>query len=336
MEYSSFFNSKSGDRKYKAEDWDRHLKDLISNGIFAGGTNLQVTADGDGMAIVVQPGSAWINGKHYLSDIALTFPVDVADGALNRKDRVVLQLSTADRAINLQIKKGAFASAAEAPALQRDADVYELGLAIITINAGAIAVTQSMVTDTRLDTAACGLVHELVDRVIDTDALYAQIQDDLRRFRTIHESDFDSWSVEQKTEFVAWMQTLKDTLSGDVAGNLLNLINNHKSDSVVHVTGEERNSWNNKANHYYFAAALPASGWTGDGPYVQTVSVPGMTADMNPIMDLVQSDTVETAQAQLDAYACISRATTADGSLTAICYDDKPDTDITVQLEAVV
>ncbi|WP_413778142.1 phage tail protein [Caproicibacterium sp. XB1] len=91
-----------------------------------------------------------------------------------------------------------------------------------------------------------------------------------------------------------------------------------------------------KQNHYVFTATLPTSGWTGDGPYTQTVSVPGLTAAMHPVMDLVQSDTVETAQAQLDAYACISRATTADGSLTAICYDDKPDTDITVQLEAVV
>ena len=80
MEYSGFFDAildKNGkpDRLYKAEDWDRHLENLISNGVFAGGTNLQVTADGSAMSVVLQPGPAWINGKNYLNDQALAFSV---------------------------------------------------------------------------------------------------------------------------------------------------------------------------------------------------------------------------------------------------------------------
>lgn len=88
--------------------------------------------------------------------------------------------------------------------------------------------------------------------------------------------------------------------------------------------------------HYTFTAALPVSGWTGSVPYTQTVNVTGLTAGMRPVMDLVQSDTISTAQSQLEAYACISRATTTDGKLTVICYDDKPNVDITVQMEVVV
>jgi hypothetical protein len=49
---------------------------------------------------------------------------------------------------------------------------------------------------------------------VDTTTLYAQIQDDLTRFRTTNEADFN-----------AWVQSIKGILGEDEAGNLLNLIN---------------------------------------------------------------------------------------------------------------
>ena len=336
MEYSSFFNSKNGDRKYLAEDWDRHLKDLISNGVFLrDSANLQVTADGSGMTVTVQPGAAWINGKHYLSDQAIVLKVDIADGALNRIDRVVVQCSTADRTIAVKIKKGTPASTAAAPNLQRDADVYELSLATVAVNAAAITIRQADITDTRLDTSVCGSVVGLITQV-GTDTLYAQIQDDLHHFKADREDDFSAWSAEQRKEFDAWFQSISNILDSDTAGHLQNEINEHASNTTVHITEAERNSWDGKANRYTFEATLPASGWTGSGSYTQTVNVTGLTAGMRPVMDLVQSDTIATAQSQLEAYACISRATTTDGKLTVLCYDDKPVVDITVQLEAVI
>lgn len=220
MEYSSFFNSKNGDRKYLAEDWDRHLKDLIGNGVFLrDSNNLQVVADGSGMAVTVQPGSAWINGKHYLNDQAVVLKIDVADGVLNRIDRIVVQCNTVDRTITTKIKKGTPANTAVTPSLQRDADAYELGLATITINAGAIAIQQADITDTRLDTAVCGAVVGLITQV-GTDTLYAQINDNLKHFKSDDEADFTAWSTEQKTEFNAWLQSIKNTLGDDAAGHL--------------------------------------------------------------------------------------------------------------------
>ena len=35
MEFSSFFNSVGGDRKYKAEDWAEYFGSFIGNGVFA-------------------------------------------------------------------------------------------------------------------------------------------------------------------------------------------------------------------------------------------------------------------------------------------------------------
>lgn len=102
------------------------------------------------------------------------------------------------------------------------------------------------------------------------------------------------------------------------------------------VSDFEKNTWNGKANHYQFDITIPFANWTGDtAPYTQTVSVAGLTAAMRPIMDLVQSDDVDTAQAQLDAYGYLDKAVTGDSTLTLTCYDFKPGIDITVHLEVV-
>lgn len=88
--------------------------------------------------------------------------------------------------------------------------------------------------------------------------------------------------------------------------------------------------------HYHFQVSLPVAGWTGSGPYQQIASVPGMTDAMCPIMGLLQSTDVSVRQAQQDAYGCISMATTGADKLTVICDESKPETDITIQLEASV
>ena len=239
MEYSSFFNSENGDRQYLAEDWDRHLKDLIKNGIFGGGTNLQVTADGSAMSVVLQPGKAWINGKHYENTQELTFQIAAADGTLNRIDRIVICLDYGARTIIAKVKKGIFASNAAAPDLQRNADKYELCLANISIPAGTSEISQSLITDTRLDTDVCGIVTGAVNQV-DTATLYKQIQTDLAEFKSGSEAgfstwsenqktDFTSWSDTQKADFTAWLQTMKNIPPEDAAAYLQNQINALKS-----------------------------------------------------------------------------------------------------------
>lgn len=242
------------DRTYKAEDWDRHLKDLISNGIFAGGPNLQVTADGSGMSVVLDIGAAWINGKHYLNDQAITFQIDAADGALNRADRIVIRLDTAGRYIRAQYKKGTFASTAVPPDLQRDADGWELCLADVSIPAGTTAITQSLITDTRLDNDVCGIVTGVVQQV-DTTTLYAQIQDDLTRFRATNEADF-----------TAWVQGLKDVLDDETAGNLLNLITTHTSDTnnPHHTTPEQIGAVQGNTKAWVATEATAGDSWATD------------------------------------------------------------------------
>jgi len=151
-----------------------------------------------------------------------------------------------------------------------------------------------------------------------------------------NQNENDLWYKTNSTDnsFEVWKNNGDNTYSQmnpEVNPNYIKQDSTHRL-----VTDTEREAWNGKTNRYHFDVAVPASGWTGDGPYTQTVSVAGLTAAMNPIMDLVQSDDVDTAQSQLDAYSCINRATTADGSLTLISYYAKPDVDINVHLEVIV
>lgn len=84
-------------------------------------------------------------------------------------------------------------------------------------------------------------------------------------------------------------------------------------------------------------SATIGTSWTqgANNEYTQEVNVSGLLATDTPTIDIVLSDTVATAKAQLEAYACVSRITTANGSMTVYCYDTAPTTAMNVQLLCV-
>ena len=49
-------------------------------------------------------------------------------------------------------------------------------------------------------------------------------------------------------------------------------------------------------------------------------------------IDLVLSDDISTAKAQIEAWSCVSRITTSSGKITVYCYDLSPTTEIPVQI----
>mgnify|MGYP000911693944 CR=1 FL=1 len=202
-EHSSFFNSVSGDRLYKAEDFAKYFSSFISNGIFPDpSTNLQVFASGNNdMSIIVKAGSAWINGYFYYLDTDTTFTIETADGTLNRIDRIAVHLDTTGRTINVKVLKGVIASFPTAPTIERNADGYDLALADIAINAGATSITQANIADQRQNQDLCGIVDSLI--TADTKTLFNQFTDG----------------------FNSWFAGIKNTLGEDAAGNLLNKIN---------------------------------------------------------------------------------------------------------------
>ncbi|QXE20004.1 hypothetical protein [Clostridium sp. 001] len=254
MEKSGFFNAMkvgdSWDRVYKAENFAEYFATFIGNGVFPNpATNLQVVSNNNDMTIILKAGRGWINGFIYINTDDLILNVDVADGVLNRIDRVVLKYDVVNREIRASVKKGAFASSPVAQVLQRDADAYELGIADICIKAGSIGIAQADITDLRLNKDLCGIVHGTVNQV-DTTAIFDQYLDWLNTKKSIYDTDFTTWTNAKKktyedwyssmttseqnqvdaiksqfqNDFNTWFQNVKTVLSGDAAGNLYNMI----------------------------------------------------------------------------------------------------------------
>lgn len=222
MEKSSFFNSVAGDRKYDASMFAAYFNSFITNGVFPNpGTNLQVIANNN-MTVTVSVGKGWINGYFYLNDAILILPLDVADGVLNRIDRVVLQFNTVGRSITAKVKKGTFASTPVAPTLQRDADAYELALGDVYVGAGVVSVVGANITDQRMNTALCGWVNSLIQA--DTTAIFNQYQ----AWFTAQSGTYNAQMIANEATFQAqfndWFATVQDMLAGDIAGNLANQI----------------------------------------------------------------------------------------------------------------
>ena len=167
MEKSGFFNSSGGDRVYDATDFAAYFGDLVSNGIFFRvATNLLVGA-GNGMNVIVQPGSAWINGYHYQNTEPLTLPIATASGVNPRIDRVVVRWDNVGRRIFLAVLTGSPAASPVAPDLTRTADIFELGIADVLVAGSTVSIPPEAIADTRLNSALCGLVNSLVTAVYE-------------------------------------------------------------------------------------------------------------------------------------------------------------------------
>ena len=129
------------DRAEEASFFAKYFSQFISNGVFPNpSTNMQVLAK-EGMNIKVDIGVCYINGYMGWVEPAETFEIEESD-LQARIDRIVARLDFTDRSIKLVVKKGTARGNPVAPTLQRDYDIYEIGLADIRVNANVIEITQ--------------------------------------------------------------------------------------------------------------------------------------------------------------------------------------------------
>ena len=204
MEKYSFFDAQktsSGyDRTYSSSDLADYFASFIGNGVFANPANSLMVQAGSGLQVVVKTGMAFINGYYYqLKDEAKSLAIARGDNNYPRIDTVICSLNHSKRLIEVKVVQGNAAASPVAPAMVRSSIQHDLVLAEITIPAGATAISDAQIKDTRADNSKCGFVSGVVEQINTTD-LFKQ---------------YDS-------AFNQWFETQKGTLSGDVAGNLSN------------------------------------------------------------------------------------------------------------------
>lgn len=213
---------------YNAENAETYLCTRTS-GVYSADDNFSVQADGT-MQVTVNPGLAWIkNGDFAGKSVVSTEPVilsfAMADGVLNRKDRIVLRFDVGENATKIVVKQGTPASTAEPKPIERTGTVYELGLYVVDIPAGTLGLSAANITSTMLDESVCGVMRDGV-----TGIPTAQLQEQAEALMKQVAESVNQWEQEQTAEFEEWFEGIKGVLDGDTAGNLLNLITQETAD----------------------------------------------------------------------------------------------------------
>lgn len=146
------------DRVYYAEDFARYLRPFFKSGVFQeASTSLQVIANGD-MTVTLKPGNMNLDGYRYENTDDIIIQLSPPDGVLNRIDRIAITWMNEERDAYCTLREGEFSYEPVPPECRRNADYKDYVLADIYIQAGAISINQTDITDTRPDESICGYV----------------------------------------------------------------------------------------------------------------------------------------------------------------------------------
>lgn len=306
------------DRAVDSEFLRKVFAAYFSDGIFYKPTNaLQVVA-GTGLQVKVNPGNCHIRGAIGIETETRTLTVSAA-GSLPRIDTVVarLDLSLATRSIELYIKTGTPAISPAAPALTRDSTTWELGLANVTVGANVGTISQSNITDTRLDTTRCGLVAQTIGS-LDTSPYFAQLETAIAEHQTAAEAQID-----ELEEVIA-------SVEGDTAWMLK---------SLYDPQGKNQDIFAYDAHLY--KTIFYASGWSTSAPYTQRQGLtkmdggPDVTASSvicsAPMSRQTTDESTNKAFQRGLAYINAGWLVLGNGTLEAHVFD-KPTTDVEIYI----
>ena len=196
--YGLFWDSNEQDRTYNAGSFELWLKKFYYTGVFA--NELAVT-ESSGVTVAVGGGYCNIDGK-VKSFESTTITLDAPNSTYPRIDTIVIERNDSDRNIIMKAITGAISGSTPVPtAPVRSGGIYQIVLAQIYVKAGATAISQSDITDTRADKTLCGFVTGTVEQI-----------------------DFEEIMAQYKAQFEVWFDEMKDQLDTDAAGHLQNEI----------------------------------------------------------------------------------------------------------------
>lgn len=200
----------SYDRGVSSKPLRNLIGQLFTTGVMPNpSNNLQVHAGTDGMTVVVSPGFAVIEGGLCLEENSRTLAITASDPQFDRIDTVVVRWNENDsvRTADLHVVQGVPAQNPIRPTLTREGSIYEIGIADIFVTKGVTTITNEKITDTRMESARCGIVSSVSEW--DTTTIYQQIQGELAKFKS-----------DEEVAFANWFDYMKDQLSEDAAGRL--------------------------------------------------------------------------------------------------------------------
>lgn len=236
-----FYNSVNNDRRYNALQMSSIFDGIITDGIFMSiGDNLIVSA-ATGMQVSVGSGRAWFNHTWTNNDSPILLDVPASEVVLNRIDAVVLEINKNEevRENIIKIIEGTARSSPVAPTLVNTEFINQYPLAYIFVGADVSSISAVNITN-KVGTSECPFITGILES-INADSLLTQ------------------WEA----EFDEWFATVQDTLSGDTAGNLLNLINEKitTGTSTIPTTGWVENSGDDALKLDLSIANVEASYW---------------------------------------------------------------------------
>lgn len=296
-----FYNSKDGDRKYYARQVSKIVDSLVKDGIFMHIGNHLNVMQGTGMQVLVEPGFAWFNHTWTENDADYSLTIEESDLLQPRIDAIVLEVdeSLAVRANAIKVVKGAPASEPQKPVLTNTAEVHQYPLAYVSVAVGVTEITNANI-ENRIGLEDCPFVTGVLETI-----------------------NIDTLIQEWEAQFDEWFETLKDTLSGDVAGNLLLMI----QELQKHIM-------------YKYSATFKFDAWNGSGPYSQTATLvpkdggPEVTSEFQfaspPWCGQVSDDATREKLLEILGLINNSNCTLGEGVITADRVQEKPTADIEV------
>lgn len=239
-----FYNSLNGDRKYDSEDLSRMFDGIIYDGVIGAVGDTFAVKAGTGNTVNVSSGRAWFNHTWTYNDAPMPISCGSAAVLLDRYDAIVLEVNAASdvRKNSIKVVTGTEASNPAKPAMENTEFVHQYPLAYILRKAGSSSILQSQI-ENAVGTEACPICTGVL-KSLNVEQMMAQ------------------WEA----QFDEWFQSAKDTLSGDVAGNLLNKI--EKAEDKI---------------PYMYTATLSVNNWIrSSGTYYSNGYIYKQTATMVP------------------------------------------------------
>lgn len=173
LDLYGMFDFSEGDNdvyKYTSAEFSKLIQAITNNGVSNSyGDSFEIT--NNGLDLTIGSGFAFINGRWGCNDDSTSLSLDAETASLQRIDRVVLELNTTNRFIDLKVVKGeATAGTATAPALIQNELIYQLPLYRTLITNGSTVA----LTDERTLTYSPTEINAKLQRILTgTDFVYA-------------------------------------------------------------------------------------------------------------------------------------------------------------------